>query len=359
MAKFYYNGVLLPEIPKDVLAEYPYVVIVRTFSLSTTRFFAKKSPYYYNYSDYKVVSPEVGGQLCTLSDDGESWSSGTTLTGETSLINNPTAWELVWTTHDIPFDSITSTNIYFHSSNPIPENAEYWQIESGTLISFGDQARRIKGTTEKLSIEQMLEIFSGAGGGMEGLENGYDVMFYKENDEALAFYSIKQGEAINPPVYSCKAWQTEDGTNVTFPYTPTNDLIVYANNDTFANELYNHYGVDKAVYPYVMVQVIHKTNNSSYPYTYKIAFFDTITKSINQPRLVGVNSNISQSTHDYYISDLANVEEVVNAIKEKVTTINSSYSADIVDENSTTLFYNHYTNFDYNFNYSTLYRLDE
>lgn len=27
MAKYYYNGVLLPEIPADVLAEYPYIMI--------------------------------------------------------------------------------------------------------------------------------------------------------------------------------------------------------------------------------------------------------------------------------------------------------------------------------------------
>lgn len=194
---------------------------------------------------------------------------------------------------------------------------------------------------------------------LDGLEDGWDVMFYDEYKRGLASYSIKKGHAINPPVYTCKNWQNADKEVITFPYKPTEDVIFYALNLTYADLLYEHFGVDKGVYPYVMVQVIHKTTNSSYPYTYKIAFFDTITKSINQPRLVGVNSNISQSTHDYYISDLANVEEVVNAIKERVTTINSSYSADIVDENSTTLFYTHYTNFDYSFNYSTHYRLDE
>lgn len=103
----------------------------------------------------------------------------------------------------------------------------------------------------------------GSGGGsgdlptgtLNGLENGWDVMFYDENNDALAFYSIKKEHTINPPVYNCKAWQTAEGTNVVFPYTPTADAIFYALQSSYADQLYEYLGVDKGVYPYMYINV--------------------------------------------------------------------------------------------------------
>lgn len=65
-------------------------------------------------------------------------------------------------------------------------------------------------------------------GTLEGLSNGYDVMFYDENNEGLAFYSIKSGHSINPPVYDCNGWKDADDNVVEFPYTPIGDLSLYA-----------------------------------------------------------------------------------------------------------------------------------
>lgn len=99
---------------------------------------------------------------------------------------------------------------------------------------------------------------SGSGGGtgsLDGLKDGWDVMFYDENNEGLAFYSVKQGHTINPPIYTCKAWQKADGVNVTFPYKPTEDTILYALNDTYASMIYKFYEVDSAVYPYLNVYI--------------------------------------------------------------------------------------------------------
>ena len=90
-------------------------------------------------------------------------------------------------------------------------------------------------------------------GTLEGLENGYDVMFYDENNEGLAFYSIKQGHSINAPEYTVKSWQTEDGAVITFPYTPSADVVLYANNSTYASQLYQAYGVDSGAYPYLVI----------------------------------------------------------------------------------------------------------
>ena len=105
----------------------------------------------------------------------------------------------------------------------------------------------------------VLKSEGGSGGSIEGLENGYDVMFYDENNEGLAFYSIKEGHSVNAPVYDCKAWQTEDGANVAFPYTPTGDIVLYANNDTVASQLYKYYGIDPVKYPYLYIFAKNKS----------------------------------------------------------------------------------------------------
>ena len=107
-----------------------------------------------------------------------------------------------------------------------------------------------------------IRAISSAGGGA-GLENSYDITFYDEHNEGLAFYSIKQGHSINAPTYRCKAWQTEDGINITFPYTPTENITIYANNNTYASEIYRYYGVDSGVYPYIAISQIWSTTGGA------------------------------------------------------------------------------------------------
>ena len=73
-----------------------------------------------------------------------------------------------------------------------------------------DLANTTTGNTDTNLTDGANALVSGYGQGgiqlpedmLEGLENGYDVMFYDENMRGLAFYSIKQGHAINPPIYN-------------------------------------------------------------------------------------------------------------------------------------------------------------
>lgn len=155
--------------------------------------------------------------------------------------------------------------------------------------------------------------------GLEGLENGYDVMFYDENNEGLAFYSIKQGHSINAPIYECKKWKTAEEMIIQFPFTPTGDLIVYADNSSVANEIYQHFGVDKVVYPYIF---LHQY------YAYQIiTFCHTVTVYENGNGLSSSNAlfqNIKGTTLDvnsdnFYtelynkiISMTPNLKEVAN-----------------------------------------------
>lgn len=137
-----------------------------------------------------------------------------------------------------------------------------------TVLDMAAEIAGIEGETDLSDIVALLgdgEVVEGSGSGggtgsLDGLKDGWDVMFYDENNEGLAFYSIKKGHTIEAPVYNCKAWQTEDGTNVVFPYTPTEDVIFYANNSTYASTLYAFYGVDSAVYPYVSAYIYSNEN---------------------------------------------------------------------------------------------------
>ena len=100
------------------------------------------------------------------------------------------------------YDNVTETYFYnigtgsFIPGPIVSGYSERYAIHSSTLTSFADQARRISGETGVLSTAQMLEIFEGAGNG--GMENGYNVSFYDEDNQLFALFSIKQGEAIYP-----------------------------------------------------------------------------------------------------------------------------------------------------------------
>lgn len=91
-------------------------------------------------------------------------------------------------------------------------------------------------------------------GGSGGVENGYNVTFIDENSEVVAIYSVRQGLAVDEPDYSVSSWQISDGINVTFPYTPTSDVIVYANQNPLNEDmLFEKYGIDKTVYKNVVL----------------------------------------------------------------------------------------------------------
>lgn len=57
---------------------------------------------------------------------------------------------------------------------------------------------------------------------------GYTVTFYDENKTIIAVYSVKSGSAVNAPVYTAAKWVDGNGNAVTFPYTPTSDISIYA-----------------------------------------------------------------------------------------------------------------------------------
>lgn len=167
MAKFYYNGVLLPEIPQDVLTQYPKCLIRD----DTTSGFYDLFCYEYDFTYFRNKLYIAGGGTKlpwyriakATADVVEEWTYYQNGAGGISV---GTSQPIVWSNHNVVHDG--ESTVYFAGTEAIPQNVTYYQIKEETLTSFGDQARRINGTTDKLTTAQMLEIFEGAGQGGSG-----------------------------------------------------------------------------------------------------------------------------------------------------------------------------------------------
>lgn len=146
MAKYYYNGVLLPEIPVEVLASYPYAWIRKNdrtghydLMLSTGRWFCSSSATL-NHNDsnavkwYRIVQ--------TSYESAEEWIyyNDTVSSGW----GDDSDRKLMWSNHDIPNGSATSTTIYFYGSEPVPEippfDKKYLIRSNATLYTVTDGA---------------------------------------------------------------------------------------------------------------------------------------------------------------------------------------------------------------------------
>lgn len=133
MSKYYYNGVLLPEIPADVLAEYPYCIIL--LKNSVYKLIMAQRKWYMASSNLRVV--DCGN--AEFDSNGSDWGTGAYYQ---SFGNWPTN-ALVWSNCDIPNNSETGTSIYFNGSEPIPEGGQEPDVPepgrtSGYLIRSGD-----------------------------------------------------------------------------------------------------------------------------------------------------------------------------------------------------------------------------
>lgn len=120
MPKFYYNGVLLPEIPQDVLAEYPYCWIRKNTTSGNYDLVFGKQSWYYNNGVY--CQNETDEKWYTIpiatSTDATAWNFNKTTTG---FFVVDTARFVFWSNHNIPNGSATSTTIYFVGTYLIPE----------------------------------------------------------------------------------------------------------------------------------------------------------------------------------------------------------------------------------------------
>ena len=132
MAKFYYNGVLLPEIPSDVLANYPYCWIRYDGANSKYNLIFSKTPWFYTGTNLSKGTSDNSPYYSIGFSEQESattWGTATNSTLEFGLATNRT---VLWSNHNIPNGSATSPNIYFYGSEPIDKLIKYYY--NGVLL---------------------------------------------------------------------------------------------------------------------------------------------------------------------------------------------------------------------------------
>lgn len=118
MAKYYYNGVLLPEIPSDVLAEYPYCWIRKNTTSGNYDLVFGKQSWYNNNGMYCQDETSEPWYVIPIngSENATEWIFNKTATGTFGVDSSRT---VMWSNFDIPNGSATSTTIYFSGNQPI------------------------------------------------------------------------------------------------------------------------------------------------------------------------------------------------------------------------------------------------
>lgn len=163
MAKCYYNGVLLPEIPANVLADYPYAFIFKESTKYHTIF--SKTAYWYQSRDDTVRNSEGGvlNYLITYDevDSGLDWyfrNDGWYYWAKATS-------GVLWSNYDILQVTDSKPSLWFAATEPVPEVLEdvnWYQIKASTLEDFGDEARRIIEDDAAKTPAEMLSIFKQA-----------------------------------------------------------------------------------------------------------------------------------------------------------------------------------------------------
>lgn len=166
--KCWYNGVLLPEIPADVLASYPYAWIRKHTTNGEYQLIFSASGFYFNGSSAvsdknsvnnpKYVLPITDGTVWTVASDSEGYSSWTVDDDRPCM----------WSNHNIPSGSATATAIYFKGSEPVTELTETttkhvpveresnYSITDDSLNEIAKRTQEMAGTSRLLTPEDII-----------------------------------------------------------------------------------------------------------------------------------------------------------------------------------------------------------
>lgn len=118
MTKYYYNGVLLPEIP--AVEGYGYVAIRYDEANSRIDCIFSQETFYYTGSTIRNTAGSSYRRYIASISNPVEWaeSSDTSYQGWTIATNR----RLLWSNHDIPNGSATSATVYFPATYPMPES---------------------------------------------------------------------------------------------------------------------------------------------------------------------------------------------------------------------------------------------
>ena len=159
MSRLLYNGVWLPEIPNELLAQYPYVWI-RLNRLSGCYDLIFGTQPYYLSEDRSTITLEDDSQAqpwyrveIETADEADAWVFNKNTTGTWTMdIDRP----VFWTNCDIMW-AVGSDAVYFRATIPqVSADADdYHAIKTETLIQIADAIRGKTGSSALLSPASM------------------------------------------------------------------------------------------------------------------------------------------------------------------------------------------------------------
>lgn len=124
--RLYYNGVLLPAIPADVLSAYPYAWIRKNDTTAYYDLIMSDNPFYWKSSAIYESGGNAGRPYYRIWQGDADRAMGWTDYG--SYTYSSWTWSenrtVLWSNHDMPYNSATATVFYIRGSEPI-EESEY------------------------------------------------------------------------------------------------------------------------------------------------------------------------------------------------------------------------------------------
>lgn len=148
--KAWYNGVLLPEIPADMLTDgYEYLTLLRHISSDSLYAYATTTlPYYDGTSRFEL---DAGRKRRLYDAENDAWGEESITTDDT-YCDLAEKWAVVWAKQNIPNGSATSTTIYFEGSDPVTETEEEVLVPVERLEAYsttGDFLNGVAGYVQK------------------------------------------------------------------------------------------------------------------------------------------------------------------------------------------------------------------
>lgn len=172
MARFYYNGILLPEIPADALATHPYAFIRNNSTTGCYDLLLAIQPFYYDESDTRLV--DNGGQTDLWYKISISTASSATSWGAAQS-HEYRGWTIdanrtvLWTNTNVYIEGTTEEyQLYKAKSNPIPEDAIVhtsgtFLIQGETLSEIANAIRMMTGLVGPIQTEDMPNLIKSIG----------------------------------------------------------------------------------------------------------------------------------------------------------------------------------------------------
>lgn len=221
--KAYYNGVLLPVIPEDLLVEYPYAWIRNNTTTGYYDLIMSNTPYYYQSSSlYEGAGVKGLPYYRVPISDVESATKWTTYGSHTfNSWGLDSARTVLWSNHDIPSGSATATDIYFEGTEPVIQETEIRteylepveRLEEYT--AKGDFLNEVAGYVQKilgtLSLFTPAEILDGLGSVKWIVESKAKTTL----SHPEPFHTSVSGKLAMQPYWSSACYETTEGTSLT------------------------------------------------------------------------------------------------------------------------------------------------